>query len=287
MTAEQSVGAGTSAEPEPVMDRAVSRRFMWLRRFRRHRGGFGAAIVLVAIALFVIVVPIFSPSGIAMDLSAPLQPPSFAHLLGTDQFGRSILARLAEGGRVTLEMGFVAVGIAFVLGVPLGLVAAYYEGWPATIIMRLMDIMLAFPGLLLALIVIAVLGQGIVNVMIAVGISLIPSYVRLMRGSALATKHDLYVEAARSIGSSSFRIVRRHIVPNSLAPMIVLASVSAGWAIVIAASPELSRNGSAVSSAGVGLGSQQWPSVPERGVVDQHLPRARDYGYDYMLQSSR
>jgi peptide/nickel transport system permease protein len=198
--------------------------------------GFGAGLMLGVIALMVIVVPMLPGNPIDMNLSSTLQPPSLQHLMGTDQFGREIFVRVASGGRVTLSMGIVAVAIAAGIGLPLGLIAGYREGPLDAVVMRVMDMMLAFPGLLLALAVVAALGQGIVKVMIAVGISLIPSYVRLMRGSVLATKHNMYVEAAQALGSSSARILLRHIVPNAIAPIIVLATVSIGWAIVIAAS---------------------------------------------------
>jgi peptide/nickel transport system permease protein len=171
-----------------------------------------------------------------MDLASALRPPDVQHLMGTDQFGRDIFVRVASGGRVTLTMGLVAVAIAAGAGLPLGLMAGYYERLLDGIVMRVMDMMLAFPGLLLALAVVAALGQGIGKVMVAVGISLIPSYVRLMRSAVLATKHNVYVEAAHALGASNVRILLRHIVPNSLAPIIVLATVSIGWAIVIAAS---------------------------------------------------
>lgn len=198
--------------------------------------GLAAGLVLGLIALMVIVVPMLPGNPIAMNLSSTLQPPSLQHLMGTDQFGREIFVRIASGGRVTLSMGMVAVAIAAGVGLPLGLIAGYREGLLDAVVMRVMDMMLAFPGLLLALAVVAALGQGIVKVMIAVGISLIPSYVRMMRSSVLATKHNMYVEAAHALGSSSARILLRHIVPNAIAPIIVLATVSIGWAIVIAAS---------------------------------------------------
>jgi peptide/nickel transport system permease protein len=202
----------------------------------RNPSGVAAGVVLGLVALAVIVVPMLPGNAIAMNLSSTLQAPGLQHLMGTDQFGRDIFVRVATGGRVTLSMGIVAVAIAGGIGLPLGLLAGYREGLMDAVVMRVMDMMLAFPGLLLALAVVAVLGQGIVKVMIAVGISLIPSYVRMMRGSVLAIKHNMYVEAAHALGSSSARILLRHIVPNAIAPIIVLATVSIGWAIVIAAS---------------------------------------------------
>jgi peptide/nickel transport system permease protein len=226
--------SGTVATPAPEGGSARSRA--GLDRLVQHRAGLAAAIVLALIAGLAAVVPFASGSPIAMDLSSASQPPGLQHLMGTDQFGRDIFIRLVNGGRITLSMGMVAVAIAAVVGFPLGLVAGFYQGWLDAVVMRIMDMMLAFPGLLLALAVVAALGQGIVKVMIAVGISLIPSYVRMTRGAVLANKHHLYVEAAHALGVSTPRILARHIVPNSLAPIVVLATVSAGWAIVIAAS---------------------------------------------------
>lgn len=215
----------------------VGRRARGRRRLlTRNPTGVGAALVLGVIALVVIVVPMLPGNPIAMNLSSTVQPPGPQHLMGTDQFGREIFTRVATGGRVTLSMGIVAVAIAAGVGLPLGLLAGYREGLIDAVVMRVMDMMLAFPGLLLALAVVAALGQGIVKVMIAVGISLIPSYVRMMRGSVLAVKHNVYVEAAQALGSSGARILLRHILPNAIAPVIVLATVSIGWAIVIAAS---------------------------------------------------
>ncbi|WP_338203015.1 ABC transporter permease [Candidatus Nephthysia bennettiae] len=220
--------AGVGAPLTPVRPR-------W-RALTENPTGVVAGIIIGLIALIVIFVPMLPGSPIAMNLASVLQPPGAHHLMGTDQFGREIFGRVAAGGRVTLTMGVVAVLIAAGVGLPLGLLAGFYEGLLDSSVMRLMDMMLAFPGLLLALAVVATLGQGIFKVMIAVGISLIPSYVRLMRGAVLANKHNVYVEAAQALGASNLRILLRHIVPNSMAPIIVLATVSIGWAIVIAAS---------------------------------------------------
>ena len=221
--------------PELFVSAPRRSKSLW-RSLTRNRTGMVAAMVLSAIVLFVIIVPFFPSSAIAMDLGNTLQAPSLRHLMGTDQFGRDIFVRVATGGRVTLSMGIVAVMIATAVGIPLGLMAGFYERLPDSITMRVMDMMLAFPGLLLALTVVAVLGPGIVKVMAAVGISLIPGYVRMMRGAVLSTKHNLYIEASRACGASDVRLLIRHIIPNSIAPMIVLITVSMGWAIVIGAS---------------------------------------------------
>ncbi len=247
-------------EVDTAMPHASARKRV--ARLLRHRGAVVAALVLCALVAGALLVPVLtSVDPTAMSLPDASQSPNLHHLMGTDQFGRDIFVRVLYGGRVTLTMGVVAVFLAGVIGIPLGLMAGYYEGWFDAAIMRVMDMMLAFPGLLLALAVVAVLGQGAINVMLAVGISLIPSYVRLVRGTILSAKHNAYVEAARALGAPTWRILARHLLPNILAPIIVLATVSAGWAIVIGAS---------LNFLGMGV---QYPT-PEWG---SDLNSGRDY----------
>jgi peptide/nickel transport system permease protein len=240
---------------------APPRRRLFATRFLRHKGAVTAALILILIGLGAILAPYLSTDPTLMNLPDASQSPNLHHLMGTDQFGRDIFTRVLYGGRITLTMGLIAMAISAVVGVPLGLIAGYYEKWPDAVIMRVMDMMLAFPGLLLALAVVAALGQGVTNVMIAVGVSLIPSYVRLVRGSVLSAKQFTYVEAGRAIGASNYRIVVRHIVPSILAPVVVLATVSTGWAIIIGAS---------LNFLGMGV---QYPT-PEWG---SDLNSGRDY----------
>jgi peptide/nickel transport system permease protein len=230
-------------------------------RLLRHRGASAAAVVLAVLAVGALISPLLSTDPTAMNLGDAAQSPNVHHLFGTDQFGRDILTRVLYGGRITLTMGLIAVALAALLGIPIGLIAGYFEGWIDAAIMRVIDMMLAFPGLLLAMTVVVVLGQGVTNVMIAVGISLVPSYVRLTRSTVMSTKQNAYVEAARALGAPAWRVIGIHILPNALAPVLVLASVSAGWAIVV---------GAALNFLGLGV---QYPT-PEWG---SDLNSGRDY----------
>ena len=164
-----------------------------------------------------------------------LLPPSWSHPMGTDLIGRDILSRVLFGARISMVIGFVSVGISAIVGVTLGLIAGYYGRLIDSIIMRFIDTLMAFPGILLALTIIALLGPGILNVMIAVGIGGIPSYARLVRGSVLSIKEEVYVEAARSVGARDRRIILAHILPNAFPPVLVLMSMSYGWALLSAA----------------------------------------------------
>jgi peptide/nickel transport system permease protein len=213
----------------------------WLRetaeRFRRNHGAVAALAVLCLVGLALIFAGVLAPySPTKPDVTAIAAKPSLSHLLGTDAIGRDIFSRVLYGGRLTLLVGLVAIAIAAGVGVPVGMIAGFYSGYVDRIISRLMDIMLAFPGILLALSVVAVLGNGLLKATIAVGIALIPGFVRLVRSSYLSTKENVYVDAARVIGVSDFRIMLRHILPNVVAPIMVLATVATGWAIIIGAS---------------------------------------------------
>jgi peptide/nickel transport system permease protein len=207
-----------------------------LARLLKNRAASAGVIVLIVISIIVVLAPLIEPyDPIAVDTSNTDGPPTWSHPFGTDTIGRDILSRIMLGGRLTVLVGVVAIVIAAGVGVPLGMLAGYYGGWTDRVISRLMDIMLAFPGILLALGVVAVLGSSVLNVTIAVGISLIPGFVRLVRGTYLSARDQAYVEAARVIGTSSWRIIIRHILPNVLAPVMVLATVAMGWAIIIGA----------------------------------------------------
>jgi peptide/nickel transport system permease protein len=207
-----------------------------LSRLLKNKGASAGLIVLLLIGIVVLLAPVIVPyDPIKPDVKNTDGPPSWSHPFGTDTIGRDILSRIMQGGRLTVIVGIVAIAIAAGVGLPLGMLAGYYGGWTDRIISRFMDIMLAFPGILLALAVVAVLGSSVLNVTIAVGISLIPGFVRLVRGSYLAARDQTYVEAARVIGTSNGRIIVLHILPNILAPVMVLATVAMGWAIIIGA----------------------------------------------------
>jgi peptide/nickel transport system permease protein len=165
-----------------------------------------------------------------------LQPPSPWYLMGTDAFGRDNLSRVIWGSRTSVQIGFVAVSISVIGGVILGLISGYHRGWINLLVMRLTDVMLAFPGILLALVIIAVLGRNLTSAMIAVGISAMPGYIRVVRSSVLSVREHDYVTAAHVIGCGSNRILLRHILPNVIAPVIVLATLGIPNAIIAGAS---------------------------------------------------
>src|SRR5690606_9225696 len=198
------------------------------------------------------------------------QPPSMQHLMGTDEIGRDILSRIIYGSRISLRVGLISVGIAAVGGVVLGLIAGYFGGAVDTVIMRVMDVLLAFPGILLSIAIVAILGPGINNVMIAVGIEAIPVYVRTVRGSTLTTREEDFVLAARASGASASRIIFRHILPNILAPVIVLGTLGVGIAILTAAGlsfiglgaqPPQAEWGTMLATARVYLQSTPWLAI--------------------------
>ncbi len=170
------------------------------------------------------------------DISAErLLAPSADHFFGTDPLGRDVFSRIIYGGRVSLQVGLVSVGIAALTGTMLGLIAGFVEGPLDNVIMRAMDILLAFPGILLAIVVVAVLGPSLTNLMIAIGIASIPMYTRLVRGSTLAAKQEEYILAARAQGMSDVRLILRHILPNIASPIIVLSTLGVASAILSAA----------------------------------------------------
>jgi ABC-type dipeptide/oligopeptide/nickel transport system permease subunit len=207
--------------------------YVTFKRFRGHRAGMLGAVVLVFLIGVAALAPMIAPyDPIAPDPVSSLQDPGRHHLLGTDLLGRDTLSRLMHGARVSLQVGLITMGIATLVGVPIGLVSGYFGGWVDHVLMRLVDTILAFPGLVLALALIAALGSGTRNVMIAVGVVAIPSFARLVRGQALAVREHDYVAAARCLGGSHLRILFRHIAPNVMAPVIVQVSLGAAGAIL-------------------------------------------------------
>jgi len=206
-----------------------------LRRLWRNKiavAGLAILVAMVASAALAPAILAYNPN--VADFNDVLHPPTPAHPFGTDQLGRDLLTRVVYGGRVSLLIGVVAVTFAAAAGVPLGLMSGYYGGAVDLVIQRVMDVMLAFPGFLLALTLISLLGVGLTNVIISVGISSIPVYVRLIRGVTLSARELTYVESARSIGMRDWRIMLRHVLPNTAAPIIVQSSLQVGLAILTA-----------------------------------------------------
>ena len=234
------------------------KRSQWVevwRRLKRNKMavlGLIILIILVLLAVFADVIANYDNVVIKQNLAHRLQGPSATHWLETDEFGRDIFAKLVHGTRVSLQVGIVAVGISIVIGGILGAVAGYYGGKLDNTIMRIMDIFLAVPSILLAIAIVSALGPSIINLMLAISISSVPSYARIVRASVLSIRDQEFIEAAKAIGASNTRIIFRHIIPNSLAPVIVQATLGVASAIL--------------STAGlsfIGLGIQ--PPAPEWG----------------------
>ena len=190
-------------------------------------------IVLVLLVLAAVFADVIAPYGYTdSDLTRRLQPPSASYWFGTDELGRDVLSRVIHGARVSLQVGAVAVGISLVLGTTIGLVAGYRGGWIDAVLMRAMDILFSFPVVLLAIAIVAVLSPSLVNTMIAIGIVFTPIFARVVRGSVLSVREEVYVRAARSLGASDLRILGRHVLPNVAAPIIVQTSLSLAFAIL-------------------------------------------------------
>jgi peptide/nickel transport system permease protein len=207
------------------------------RRLRRQPTAMIGAVILLVLTLGAIFAPVLTPYDPAkLSPREARQPPSSEHWLGTDNFGRDELTRILYGGRVSLRIGFIAVAIGAAIGIVLGAIAGYRGGWVDEGIARVIDVMLAFPGILLAIAVVAVLGPDLQNLMIAVGVGTAPGFARLVRGQALTAREFDYVTAARAMGCSHAKIVLRHILPNVLAPILVYATLAIAGAILAGAS---------------------------------------------------
>jgi ABC-type dipeptide/oligopeptide/nickel transport system permease subunit len=208
---------------------------MW-RRFQRNAGaviGLGILLTFLAVALVAPFATTYRPEENHLDQK--LLDPSPTHVLGTDHLGRDILARLAYGARFSLVIGFAAVALGLSIGVPLGAVSGFYGGWLDLSIQRVIDVLLSFPGFLLALSLVAVLGVGIENVIVAVGLGVVPAFVRLVRASTLSIRSRDYVEAARVAGAPGHVIIWRHVLPNAMPPVVVQATLGLGSTLLTAA----------------------------------------------------
>ncbi|MCL2006885.1 MAG: ABC transporter permease [Treponema sp.] len=230
------------------------------RRFRKNKTAMVGLFIVIILILCAIFADVIAPGdGInpGYDVQDPenvFLRPSLRHPFGTDNFGRDIFARIIHGSRISLAVGFIVVGIALVVGTTLGSLAGFYGKVVDNVIMRLVDTLLAIPGILLAISIAAALGPGLYNTMISVGIGAIPSYARIVRASVLTLKELEFVEAARSVGASDLRIISRHILPNCMAPIIVQATIGLAGAILAAAG---------LSFLGIGI---QLP-IPEWGAM--------------------
>jgi peptide/nickel transport system permease protein len=235
------------------------------RRFLGSRTGLVGAGVLLVVTLAAIFAGQVSPySPTRQDFRVEHEAPSLTHWMGTDEFGRDVLSRIIWGAQASLQAGATAASIALVAGLVLGMVAAYYGGWLDNFIMRIMDVVLAFPYILLAIAVVAILGPGLRNAMIAIGIVYIPHYARVVRGAVLSVRARDYVEAARALGARDGRIMVQHVLPNTLAPVIVQTTLNVGTAIIDTAGLSF-----------LGLGTQ--PPTPDWGNM---LSAGRSYVID-------
>jgi ABC-type dipeptide/oligopeptide/nickel transport systems, permease components len=230
-------------------------REFW-RRFRRQHVALlaGAFVLLLIVVAFI--APWIAPFDAEnyFDYDRLNEGPSWMHLFGVDSLGRDIFSRVLVGTRISLIAGFFSVAIGTVIGTVLGLLAGYYEGWWDRITMRICDVLFAFPGILLAIAVVAIMGSGMSNVIVAVAIFSIPAFARLVRGNTLVLKHQTYIESARSIGASDWTIIMRHILPGTVSSIVVYFTMRIGTSIITAASLSF-----------LGLGAQ--PPTPEWGAM--------------------
>ncbi len=220
-----------------TQDRPVAGRLKqsWAK-LKRNRAALVGGILLLIYVLTALLAPVLFPGNpSAPNLMKALERPSLEHPLGTDELGRSILGRIIYGSRVSLLIAVGVILVGLIIGVPLGLVSGYYGGKVDFGIQRVTDTMLAFPGFLLALAMVAVLGVGLKNTVISIGISMVPTYIRLVRGCVLSVKEEVYVEAARAVGTRDIAILFRHILPNVMVPITVQTSLGMGTAILFAA----------------------------------------------------
>jgi peptide/nickel transport system permease protein len=258
-TATTMTARGTAT----ALDAIPARRFVVLKRLWRNKLGIAGGVLVLAIALAAVAAPLIAPyDPDSVDLPSRMKPPGTAgHLLGTDIFGRDLLSRIIWGGRISLTMGLAATLFSASVGVTFGIASGYLGGIVDAIVMRVVDVMLAFPYILLAIVIVATLGPGLFHTMLAIGIAGIAFYVRVMRGVVVTLREAAFVEATRAIGGSDLYIMRRAILPSLVPYMIVLCSLNVGFLILEAASLSF-----------LGLGAQ--PPTPEWGAM---LSEARQY----------
>lgn len=232
------------------------------RQLKKNRLAIAGIIFILALFVIAALAPYIAPyNPYQTDFFRTLEGPSSQHLLGTDDLGRDVLSRIIHGARISITIGFISVAIGLAVGVPIGAISGYYGGKIDILVQRLVDIMMAFPGMLLAIIIVSVMGVGLVNAMIAVGIVSIPTYIRLVRGSVLSIKNNEFVEAAKALGVRESKIIFKHVLPHCLAPIIVQSSLQVGAAILWAAGLGF-----------LGLGAQA--PIPEWGAM---LSQGRGY----------
>lgn len=270
MSREGKVTMRTEAVITPVESvttgqAAYTGRSPWkqkLGRFKRNKRalvGLGMVVLFILVALFAPLLAPFDPAKQNMQIM--LESPNAHHLFGTDEFGRDVLSRIMYGARISLMIGLVGVLIAVVFGVALGTLAGYFGGVLDAMIMRIIDIFMAFPSFLLALAIVSVLGPGMVNLMIAIGIFSVPTFARISRSAVISVKHREFIEATKAMGGTHARIIFKHLIPNTIAPIIVLSTLRMATAILTASGLSF-----------LGMGAQ--PPTPEWGAM---LSTGREY----------
>ena len=232
----------------------------------------GAATIIV-FTVAALLAPLFTADPLHQDYDALMRPPSLEYPIGTDSLGRDNLSRLIHGGRVSLQVGLFATVIATTIGVTIGLVAGYFGKWIDSILMRIVDLILAFPALLLAILMVAILGPSLRNAMLAIAVAFIPSFARVTRANTLSLREKEFVESARAIGGGPVRILFKTILPNTVSPIIVQASLVMSYAILIGGQPQLPRTRHPASHSLLGLHARRGPGVHYyRLVVDDVFP---------------
>ncbi|HKS92968.1 MAG TPA: ABC transporter permease [Tepidiformaceae bacterium] len=251
-----AAGIPQAVSPEAVTSGPhVAPRRRLLRRYLRNRAGIAGAVLIGAASMSAALAPAIAPADpYSQNLGMTLHGPAPSHWLGTDNLGRDLFSRVVRGGRITLPVAFAGVGAALVTGVPLGLVAGYHRGFGERIILRLTDVLLAFPATLLAIAITSALGVSLTTVSIAIAVFSMPVYVRLVRAEVLRLQEREFIMAARCVGATDRLIILRHLLPNALGPIIVQSSLNCGLAILTV---------SALSF--LGLGAQ--PPIPEWGAM--------------------
>ena len=236
---------------------------VWVR-FRKNKSAILGMVIFILLVIIALISPMiydYNTDIVTQNLRNRLQPPTSEHPLGTDAFGRDVFARIAYGARVSLLIGFIVVGASLVIGGFIGAIAGYFGGILDNVLMRIMDVFLAIPQILLAIAVVAALGPGITNLIIALTISMIPAYARLLRSLILPLKDAEYVEAAKASGTNTWKIIFGHLLPNAMGPLIVNSTLAVGKTIVSAAG---------MSFLGLGIS----PPNPEWGAM---LSEGKEY----------
>ncbi len=242
----------------------LPRKTFW-RYFKKNKLAVGGLVVIVITFLVAALAPLVAPHDPGRtDVSLKLRPPSAEHLLGTDQLGRDVFSRMVYGSRISLSVGFVAVGISISIGILVGALAGYYGGWVDSLLMRFVDIMICFPSFFLILTVIALLGPSLLKVMIVIGITSWMGTSRFVRAEFLSLRERDFVQAAQALGVKDLRIIFRHILPNALAPVFVTATLDVATAILVEAGLSF-----------LGFGAQ--PPAPSWGNI---LTEGRTYIFD-------